>query len=151
MLLVRWKGNSSRCMNWQQGRVLANRNMLSVFPCRVGIRSLFVSIVQHTTSATSFCYFANHLTHVCTSYFEATCNSLHELGIAPSLYDDSLRLLSSAGSWRDAWRFKDYVAPSNGKQILDNVVIKTIKWVSHVVLCYFVAFTFPTNLDGPQS
>mmetsp|Transcript_28409 Transcript_28409/g.60529 ORF Transcript_28409/g.60529 Transcript_28409/m.60529 type:complete len:345 (-) Transcript_28409:194-1228(-) len=60
---------------------------------------------------------------------KATCNNLHEMGILPSLQDDSLRLLSSAGSWRDAWRFKASVArPSNEKQILDNVIIKTIKF-----------------------
>ena len=60
--------------------------------------------------------------------FLATCNNLHEMGIVPSLEDDSLRLLSSAGSWRDAWRFKASVArPLDDKQIVDNVIVKTIK------------------------
>ena len=61
--------------------------------------------------------------------FLATCNNLHEVGILPSLEDDSLRLLSSAGSWRDAWRFKASVTrPLNEKQIVDNVIVKTIKF-----------------------
>mmetsp|Transcript_16908 Transcript_16908/g.31817 ORF Transcript_16908/g.31817 Transcript_16908/m.31817 type:complete len:318 (-) Transcript_16908:30-983(-) len=50
------------------------------------------------------------------------------MGLVPSLYDNSLRLLSSNGSWRDAWRFKTEVAPSKEEPILDNVVIKTIKY-----------------------
>ena len=56
-----------------------------------------------------------------------TCNNLHEMGLVSSLEDTSLRLLSSSGSWRDAWRFKAWV-PFNQKQILDNVIIKTIKF-----------------------
>ena len=50
------------------------------------------------------------------------------MGIDSSLNDTSLRLLSSVGSWRDAWRFKTLVEDSlNEKQVLDNVIIKTIK------------------------
>jgi len=56
-----------------------------------------------------------------------TCNNLHEMGLVSSLEDTSLRLLSSSGSWRDAWRFKTWV-PFNEKQILQNVIIKTIKF-----------------------
>ena len=56
-----------------------------------------------------------------------TCNNLHEMGLVSSLEETSLRLLSSSGSWRDAWRFKAWV-PFNQKQILDNVIIKTIKF-----------------------
>ena len=57
-----------------------------------------------------------------------TCNLLHEMGLGlPSLEDGTLRLLSGAGSWRDAWRFKTRVAPSAGRPRVDNVVVKTLK------------------------
>jgi len=56
-----------------------------------------------------------------------TCNNLHEMGFVSSLEDTSLRLLSSSGSWRDAWRFKAWV-PFNQRQILQNVILKTIKF-----------------------
>ena len=56
-----------------------------------------------------------------------TCNNVHEMGLVSSLEDTSLRLLSSSGSWRDAWRFKAW-NPFNEKQILQNVIIKTIKF-----------------------
>ena len=58
----------------------------------------------------------------------ATCNNVHALGMGNSLEDDSLRFLSNAGSWRDAWRFKAEVARSpNAKEVTSNVILKTIK------------------------
>lgn len=51
-----------------------------------------------------------------------TCNRVHEMGIVSSLQDDTLRLLSSSGSWRDAWRLR-----TKSTEIPDNIVIKTIK------------------------
>ncbi|KAL7545541.1 hypothetical protein ACHAWF_008891 [Thalassiosira exigua] len=56
-----------------------------------------------------------------------TCNGFHEMSIVPSLHDQSFRLLSSAGSWRDVWRLKAYVPSSSKKKVLDNIVIKTMK------------------------
>ena len=56
-----------------------------------------------------------------------TCNNLHEMGLVSSLEDTSLRLLSSSGSWRDAWRFKAWVPFNEKHNILDNVILKTIK------------------------
>ena len=58
----------------------------------------------------------------------ATCNNVHALGLGDRVYDDTLRFLSNAGSWRDAWRFKAKVAhPPGEKEIIDNVILKTIK------------------------
>lgn len=58
----------------------------------------------------------------------ATCNSLHEMGLEPSLQDNTLRLLSTSGSWRDAWTYKAPVArPPNETPVTDNVIMKTIK------------------------
>jgi len=57
-----------------------------------------------------------------------TCNNLHEMGLVSSLEDTSLRLLSSSGSWRDAWRFKAWVPFNEKHNILDNVILKTIKF-----------------------
>ena len=65
-----------------------------------------------------------------------TCNNLHEMGLVSNLEDTSLRLLSSSGSWRDAWRFKAWV-PFNEKEILDNVIIKTIKFEHSLQDRYF--------------
>lgn len=59
-----------------------------------------------------------------------TCNNVHEsFGGANGLQDDSLRFLSNAGSWRDAWRYKADVphSPDDKKQMTDNVILKTIK------------------------
>lgn len=54
----------------------------------------------------------------------ATCNGFHETGIE-SLVDNSLRLLSTSGSWRDAWRLKAPIAGQ--KDSVDNIIMKTIK------------------------
>lgn len=60
--------------------------------------------------------------------YTATCNSLHEMGLEPSLHDNSLKLLSTSGSWRDAWTYKTPVArPPNETPLTDNVIMKTIK------------------------
>ena len=41
------------------------------------------------------------------------------------MYDKTLKFLSNAGSWRDAWRFK--IKVPGEKEITDNVILKTIK------------------------
>jgi len=64
------------------------------------------------------------------TYYTATCNNVHEtFGGTNGLEDDSLRFLSNAGSWRDAWRYKADVpySPDDNKQKTDNVIIKTMK------------------------
>lgn len=44
------------------------------------------------------------------------------------MHDDSLKFLSDAGSWRDAWTFKAEVAHSpHEKESTDDVILKTIK------------------------
>lgn len=50
------------------------------------------------------------------------------MGLEPSLQDNTLKLLSTAGSWRDAWTYKSPVArPANEIPLTDNVIMKTIK------------------------
>ncbi|EJK70002.1 hypothetical protein THAOC_08682 [Thalassiosira oceanica] len=56
-----------------------------------------------------------------------TCNGFHETGIE-SLVDNSLRLLSTSGSWRDAWRLKAPIAGQ--KDSVDNIIMKTINQAS---------------------
>ncbi|KAL3762177.1 hypothetical protein ACHAWU_000641 [Discostella pseudostelligera] len=62
------------------------------------------------------------------TYSFPTCNNLHEMGLEPSLHDNTLKLLSTGGSWRDAWTYTSPVArPPNETPLTDNVIMKSLK------------------------
>lgn len=57
---------------------------------------------------------------------QATCNNAHEMSMASHLSSDSLTLVSSGGSWRDAWMVENPTAASD-QDVDAGVILKTMK------------------------